>query len=123
MDKIVFDKEFDFAIKFKWKEEEPIWVDFEGVEVVATYEDGKPVFNNYNKGNSADSSDVTFEEAYEADKLFSGFIKWDGCMEIYDFTHHWCGHDNFAQRIVDMIYTEAHDIMSARCNFDKLKEK
>lgn len=114
MEKIVFDKELQFALKFIWKEEVPYVLEFQGVEVVPNYVEDKPVFYCFDDGNGMASSATNFEAAYEAYKLLEGFIKWDGCMEIHDFNHHWCYKDNFAQRIVDLIYEQAKEIMKEK---------
>lgn len=107
--KIVNDKEMQFALKFKWEEPEPLWMNFEGVEI-DSYVDGVEDLPEYDMG-SGSNENKTFEEAYEANKLLHGHIKWDGCMEIHEFNHHWCYHTNFAQRIVDMIYEQGKEMM------------
>jgi len=111
MEKIVFDYQMEFALKFKWEEENPYNLSFEGVEVLPDYGTGKPVFFCYETGSGDSDINVSFEKAYELNKLLNGFIKWDGCMEIHDFSYHWCYHNNFAQRIVDLIYKEGKEIM------------
>jgi len=116
MEKLVIDKEVRFALKFKWETDDPWphWVNIEGVEIVSHREgkDGTPYDIEYEGDNQLTYS---FEESYSEDnRLLSGFIKWDGCMEIHDFNHHWCNHDTFAQRIVDMIYEQAKEIMGDR---------
>ena len=115
--RIVFDKEFEFALKFKWEDGERIsWLNFEAVEVVSNYENNKLIFNNYEMGRGYEDKTYSFEESYEKYPLCSGFIKWDGCMEIHGFNHHFCGYDTFAQRLVEAIYLSAKDIM--KDNFD-----
>ncbi len=109
MEKIVNDKEMQFALKFIWKEDEPSWVDIEGVEI-ASYVEGVEDLPEYDIG-SGSGEGQTFQQAFETNKLFYGHIKWDGCMEMHEFNHHWCYHNNFAQRIVDMIYEQAKVIM------------
>lgn len=110
MEKIVFDSEFDFAVKFKY-EENPTWVNYEVVNVVAEYRDGVPLFFTYDTGEGAASGCNDFDEAFKKDPMAFGFIKWDGCMEIHDLNIHLCSCDNTLQRLVDLIYKEASIIM------------
>ena len=116
-EQIIFDKEFEFALKFKWEDSEYLsWLNFEVVEVYPNYIDDKPIFGNYDYGYGDSDETGTFEGAYEKRPLCNGFIKWDGCMEIYEFNHHFCGYDTFAQRLIETIYLSAKDIM--KDNFD-----
>jgi hypothetical protein len=115
-EKIVYDGEMQFALKFLWEEDgdSPFWVNIQGLEIVSYREDapGDPYDIEYDGDNGTTYS---FEESYKRDiKLLSGFVKWDGCMEIHDFNHHWCYHNTFAQRIVDMIYHQAKIIIGDR---------
>jgi hypothetical protein len=114
MEKIVNDKEMQFALKFKWIGENPYWIDIEGVEI-GSYVECEEDTPEYEMG-SGSNENKTFEEAYKANKLLDGYIKCDGCMEIHEFSHHWCYHNTFAQRIVDMIYEQASIIMKGNFN-------
>lgn len=116
MEKIVLDKGGDFGIKFSWKEDDPYWVDFKGVETVSDYIDNNnPNFLNYNLGGGIENEqhdiEKDFEMAFKENSLMQGFIKWDGCMEIHNFNHHFCSQDTFMQRIIDCIYNNAREIM------------
>lgn len=103
---IVFDEKLEFAIRFyKSNPEDDHWLNFEAVEVCAHYVDNKPFFLNYDTGSGAgDCQD--FDVALAENALCTGFIKWDGCMEIHNFTHHFCGFSDFFQRMIKMIYQQ-----------------
>lgn len=121
MEKLVIDKDVRFALKFKWEEDKgisqcyPHWVNFEGVKIESHWEDDdcSPFDIEFDMG-SGSNKNKTFEQAFEQNKLLQGFVRWDGCMEIHEFNHHWCNRDTFAQRVVDMIYDQAKEIMGDR---------
>ena len=50
----------------------------------------------------------------DLEPFFSGFIKWDGCMEIHDLNYHFCHKDDVLQRIVDTIYVVGEKIMNVK---------
>jgi hypothetical protein len=78
-----------FSIKFKWECSENITsIKFEGFE--------KP----------------------DEDLFFTGFIKFDGCMEIHDLNYHFCFRDDILQRVVNLIYDTAKEIMKDNGDFN-----
>ena len=114
-EKIVFAKNFQFAVKFEW-EDDPTYLNFKVVEAIAEFdlEAKKEAFSGYQ--NSSGQAIDDFEEAYGSNPVCNGFIKWDGCMEIHDFTHHFCGYNTFAQDIIELIYRSAKHIMGDTMN-------
>ena len=117
--KLIFDIEGEFAINFQWKEEEPHWVNFSGVEVCSDYMDKEnPKFITFDTGYGISSNCYDFKEVKTDDLFFSGHIKWDGCMEIHELTHHFCYKNNILQRVTDLIYNSAKEIMKSKADFD-----
>lgn len=113
---IVFDEQFQFAIRFfKAHEEDIHWLNFECVECVATGQrmdngEWKLDFHNFDLGRGVEDC-TDFNIAYKENPLCNGFIKWDGCMEIHDLSYHFCGYDDVLQRLVKLIYVEASKII------------
>ena len=109
--KIIFDEQFEYAIKFtKLHEEDTHWLNFQCVEVVGQYNGNVVEFGNYEIGYGiGDCTD--FDIAYKENPLCEGFIKWDGCMEVHDFNKHFCGYSDFLQRLMKSIYIEASKII------------
>ena len=122
MEKIVFDDNQEFAIKFfpfnrEESFEDVYWLNFEIVEIVTHYNyiDNSPMFGGYDKGFGKECLD--FDVAYKEHPLGNGFIKWDGCMEIHNLNYHFCGMSDILQRIVNKIYQEASKLIGK--NFDR----
>jgi hypothetical protein len=119
MEKLVFDKKEEFAIKFSWEDEEPTWLNFKAVEVVSDYTNTeKPEFITFDTGRGVNSDCTEIEDVEEDDLFFKGFIKWDGCMEIHELNHHFCYRSDILQRAVDLIYDSAKEIMKDKSDFD-----
>lgn len=110
--KIIFDKEFEFAIKFIQKGEDAVALTFNCVECVACYDSltSKPELSNYDLGRGVDDC-TDFDLAFETNPLCSGYIKWDGCMELHNFNHHFCGYNTFVQRLIALVYTSDKQIL------------
>jgi len=51
-------------------------------------------------------------------EFFTGFIKFDGCMEIHDLNYHFCFRDDILQRVVNLIYDTAKEIMKDNGDFN-----
>lgn len=119
MEKLIFDKKGEFAINLSWKDEEPHWVNFEAVEVCSDYTDKEnPKFICFDTGYGIDSECLEFKDVDKEDLFFTGHIKWDGCMEIHNLTHHFCHRSDILQRVVDLIYDSGKEIMKSRQEFD-----
>jgi len=123
--KLVLDEEGEFVLKLSWEEQEgdfPYWVNFQGMECISQGFPGEKLeFYSYDLGRGMDNQHKLedFDIYYSDDnRLLHGHIKWDGCMEIHNFSHHWCGYNDFAQRIVKMIYQNAKEIMQDRFDED-----
>jgi len=102
-----------FSIRFSWELSESIyWVNFKAVE---SFFDDKE-FMSYNDSLNLPGTE-DFDKAYEENKFFDGFIKWDGCMEIHGLNYHFCGYGDILQRAVKLIYHTAAEIMQD--NFDQ----
>lgn len=119
MKKLVFDKEDgEFVVEFELQGTH--WLNFRALECVSTFDSTGiiPTFLNYDVGNGVYSQqDINDFDKYWSNEnnLCTGFIKWDGCMEIHGFSHHFCGYDNFMQNLMKVIYQAAAMIPS----FDK----
>ena len=120
MKKQAFDSEEDFSIVFDYVDMSAelsggltTMINFRGAYCVRWSRPNGETGIEY----EIDGSEYTvdFNEAFDKNPFFSGFIKWDGCMEI-DMTHHFCGHSNLFQRVVDLIYSGAVTIFDEEQN-------
>lgn len=119
MEKLIFDRKGEFAINFSWEDvEEPYWVNFKAAEVVSDYSEDIPKFITFDTGYGMDSNCFEFKDIEVEDLFFTGFIKWDGCMEIHNLHHHFCHKSDILQRVVDLIYEAGKDIMKVREEFE-----
>lgn len=116
MEKLVINYEEFFAIKFWWTKDYedvdgyPAAVNFKVVEISSYDEETKEIdYTDYTKD---------FEEAFKVDPMCNGFIKWDGCMEIHNFTHHFCGYNTMMQELMKTIYLKSKKIMGDRMDND-----
>lgn len=119
MEKIIHDKQFEFAIKFKWDKGDTHWLNWEAVETITEYKNGEEIgFCTYDLGMGASSNCQDFKEAFTQNPLCQGYIKWDGCMELHELNYHFCGYTNFLQRLVKTIYEGAKEILGEDMNED-----
>jgi hypothetical protein len=109
MEKIVHTKDIRYSIKFLWKEGEVYGVDYQVVEIESHVEgdNGPEEVIYYNEERS-------FDDAYKADPICNGYIKWDGCMEIHDMNVHLCYWGTQLQCMIDTIYEQAEQIMGIK---------
>lgn len=121
--RLVFDKKGEFAINFYWAGGEEVnWMSFSGAEVCSDYTDeNNPEFITFDTGYGADSDCFEFKDVKEEDLFFTGFIKWDGCMEIHNLYHHFCYNNDILQRVIDLIYNSGEEIMTNKLGFDDNK--
>lgn len=104
--------------------------------LVFDYEEGSPsskfsiceVSNNCNDDKQTqiyqtiDNKDL--ESIENVEPFCTGFIKWDGCLDI-NLNKHYCGYNTELQEILKDIYLSASDIIegfNSECaNLDKIK--
>lgn len=55
----------------------------------------------------------------DSNRYADGFVKWDGCTEIQETDHHWCGgfHVSIHLKLIAYLYTHAFDLMLS-CQVD-----
>src|SRR5690349_20170138 len=118
--KLIFDKKGEFAINFYWENSEEISsVNFEAAEVCSDYIDrDNPKFITFDNGSGISSNCFEFKDVPKDSIFFTGFIKWDGCMEIHNLTYHFYYRNDILQRVVDLIYDSAKIIMRNRGGFN-----
>jgi len=117
--KLIFDKKGEFAINFSWENgDDAHWIDFSGVEVCSDYMDeNNPEFITFDTGYGISSDCFEFKDVKEEDLFFTGFIKWDGCMEIHDLNYHFCHNNDILKRVTDLIYKSGKEIMINKADF------
>lgn len=56
---------------------------------------------------------VNFTVFADEERYADGFVKWDGCTEIQETRHHWCGGHQVSMhlKLIAYIYTRAFDWM------------
>lgn len=120
MEKLVFDKKGEFAINFIWEDvESPTWISFSAAEVCSDYiDENNPRFMTFDTGSGIASKCFEFKDVPNEDIFFTGFIKWDGCMEINDLNYHFCYCSDILQRVTDLIYDSAKEILGDKREFD-----
>lgn len=83
-----------FAILLYWDDAETedgcvLWVDFKLVECQLNH-DGERVVQGYGYVTQADGAAVPTDDPALAPPLAAGFMKWDGCMQVWTHTPlHW----------------------------------
>lgn len=99
----------DFGFRIRWRYSES-WADVEVFEVAALCgDDGqRPEFERKGAMHGGD----TTENLEEAEPYLSGYIKWDGCLELA-FSDHMCGGFFFAQHILlmEFLWKRSRQIM------------
>lgn len=111
--KVYSNPEEDFTIEFSYDkpaDDMPYWLDFKVWEVAGTESDGNLMYHSEN--------DFTIDYHESDEQLCSGFIKWDGCMELHNLNIHLCGWEPILERLVRDIYLQAQEIMGDRFDED-----
>jgi len=105
----VLDDSDGFGFRVKWNFYD-YWANVEVYQVeVIVYETNVKEFPMAG-GNSADTTpDISGAEMY-----LKGYVKWDGCTELEQGCHHWCGPHGYKQHInlLKYIYRRAMELMN-----------
>ena|SRR6478736_2681090 len=114
--KLIFDKKGEFAINFTWDTLHRLY--FSGIEVCSDYTDEEnPKFITFDTGSGINSDCTDFKDVSLADIFFEGFIRWDGTMVIQNLNYEFYYKSDILQRVTDLIYESAKEIMGDRCEF------
>lgn len=65
--------------------------------------------------------EVTLEDEAQDEPYAKGYVKWDGCTEITESRHHWCGGYAIGLHLllIQHLYDQAFELMN-RQNDDEL---
>jgi len=103
----------NFCIVYtKWEDH---FAEFEVHKINGYYEDrdDKKVYT-YGNGDK--------EEPDENSLTCTGYIKWDGCLELHNFNHHFCSYNNSMNNLVKAIYVESAKIIQIDKHLASIKD-
>lgn len=105
----------NYVVRVLHENEEDCHVDVEVFAIAAEDEDEKPLFE---RRGATNSMDVT-EDIENAQRVFNGMIKWDGCSHLNFFPDeegyvHYCGKSSAVQlgELVGFVYDKAREEMA-----------
>lgn len=80
----------DFGFRIRWRYQSH-WADVDVWQIAGRDIEGVPLFER----NGATDGMGMVQEIEAAEMYLTGFIKWDGCAELDQGNHHWCGIHDF----------------------------
>jgi len=87
---------FDWFVRWRTSEH---WLDFDAYEGISENDDGKPLFWVEPEKLSASTLEG---DLGKCKPTYTGYVKWDGCMEISLGTVHFCGAED-AKRLAELL--------------------
>jgi len=102
--------EFGFRVVWSYQ---PHWTDVKvySIESREGIEGGAPLFERKDAKHSQD----TVTEIADAEVYLEGYLKWDGCNELDQGDHHFCGVDQIIKHcmLLQYLWRRAHELMDA----------
>lgn len=100
----------EFGFRVRWAVSD-YWANVEVYEIIAIECDTERVL--FAREDARCLPTDSTDNIDGAEKYLEGFVKWDGCTELYQGQPHWCGPDGYKKHIalLEYIYKRAFELM------------